>query len=123
MSLAEVEVALKKVADNQVVQGELLSPLERVVERNSEAIAGHGSILDRHGRAIESLANGMIGMQSALTRIVEHVGLLGEHVGHLGEKVDRLTDQVQIMQSGMKRLFERMDRFIRGLETNGHQGT
>jgi hypothetical protein len=115
MSLAEIEVALKKLADNQVVRGELLSRLERVVERNSEAIAEQGSILDRHGRAIESLANGMIGMQSVLTRVIEHVG-------HLGEKVDRLTDQVQIMQSGMDRLFERMDRFIRGLEANGRRG-
>lgn len=72
MTLAEVEVALNRLTDNQIVQGELLGRLERVVERNSQAI-------------------------------------------------ERLTDRMDVMQSAMERLFEHMDRFIRGLEGNGHR--
>lgn len=73
MTLAEVEVALSRLTDNQIVQGELLGRLERVVERNSQAI-------------------------------------------------ERLTDRMDVMRSAMERLFEHMDRFIRGLEGNGHRG-
>lgn len=72
MTLAEVEVALSRLTDNQIVQGELLGRLERVVERNSQAI-------------------------------------------------ERLTDRMDVMQSAMERLFEHMDRFVRGLEGNGHR--
>ncbi|HEV3278190.1 MAG TPA: hypothetical protein VG860_15340 [Terriglobia bacterium] len=71
MTLGEVEVALQRLTENQIVQGELLGRLERVVERNTEAIG-------------------------------------------------RLTDRMDVMQSAMERLFEHMDRFIRGLESNGH---
>jgi DNA-directed RNA polymerase specialized sigma24 family protein len=71
MTLGEVEVALQRLTENQLVQGELLGRLERVVERNTEAIG-------------------------------------------------RLTDRMDVMQSAMERLFEHMDRFIRGLESNGH---
>ena len=74
MTLAEMEVALKKVADNQIVQGELLNRIEQMVARNSEAIG-------------------------------------------------RLAEGQQLMQGAMHRMFEQMDRFIRGLEGNGRRGT
>lgn len=73
MTLAEVEVALNRLTDNQIVQGELLGRVERVVASNAEAI---------------------------------------EH----------LTDRMDVMQSAMERLFEHMDRFIRGLKGNGRRG-
>ena len=79
MTLGEVEVALNRLVDNQVVQGQLLARLEHVVERNAEAIARN-------------------------TEAIEH-----------------LTDRTNVMQSAMERLFEHMDRFIRGLEGNGHR--
>ena len=72
MTLAEVEVALNRLTDNQIVQGELLGRVERVVVSNAEAI-------------------------------------------------ERLTDRMDVMQSAMERLFEHMDRFVRGLEGNGHR--
>jgi hypothetical protein len=73
MTLEEVEVTLKKITDQQIVQGELLNRVEQVTARNSEAIA-------------------------------------------------HLADGMQTMQSAMQRLFEHMDRFIRGLEGNGRRG-
>lgn len=72
MTLAEVEVALNRLTDNQLVQGELLGRVERVVASNAEAIG-------------------------------------------------RLTDRMDVMQSAMERLFEHLDRFVRGLEGNGHR--
>jgi hypothetical protein len=72
MTLAEVEVALNRLTDNQIVQGELLGRVEHVVVSNAEAIG-------------------------------------------------RLTDRMDVMQSAMERLFEHMDRFVRGLEGNGHR--
>ena len=87
MTLGEVEVALSRLTDNQIVQGELLARLEHVVERNAEAIARNTEAIARNTEAIE-----------------------------------RLTDRTDVMQSAMERLFEHMDRFIRGLEGNGHRG-
>ncbi len=67
MMLSEMEVSLKRLADNQIVQGEMLSRVERAVERNSEAI----------GHLAESLAHqadGMQVMQAAMQRLFEHMG-------------------------------------------------
>ncbi|MGH9326962.1 MAG: hypothetical protein ACRD2B_09820 [Terriglobia bacterium] len=72
MTQAEIEASLKRITENQVVQGELLHRLELAVDRNTEAIA--------------QLAGGM-----------------------------------QVMQAAMHRLFEHMDRFIQGLEGDGHR--
>jgi hypothetical protein len=70
-----------------------------VVAENSAAIARN---------AVARLADGMLAIQGAtkaLTEVVE---------GH--------DQQLQVMQAAMTALFERMDRFIRGLETDGHKG-
>ena len=76
----EIEVSLKKLTENQVVQGEMLNRLEQVVARNSEAIA------------------------------------------HNTEAIGHLADGMQGMQAAMGKLFDHMERFIRGLEGNGfHQ--
>jgi hypothetical protein len=40
----------------------------------------------------------------------------------LTEVVEGHDQQLQVMQAAMTALFERMDRFIRGLETDGHKG-
>lgn len=80
MTLGEIEIALKKVTDDQIVQDELLNRLEQVVERNTEAIA-------QNSAAIGHLADGMV-----------------------------------LMQPAMDRLFDYRDRFIRGLEGDGHRG-
>ncbi|MGH9445838.1 MAG: hypothetical protein ACRD3O_08945 [Terriglobia bacterium] len=92
MTLAEVEVSLKKLVDNQVVQGEMLGRLERVVAQNTEAIAQNTAA----------------------------IGHIAQAVASLSDAVAQLNDRTSLMQAGMERLFEHMDRFIRGLEGNGH---
>ncbi|HLI30708.1 MAG TPA: hypothetical protein VKV79_06375 [Terriglobia bacterium] len=66
MTFAEMEVSLKKLADNQIVQGEMLYRIEQAVARNSEAIA-------RHSEAIVRLADGMQVMQAAMQKFFEHM--------------------------------------------------
>lgn len=86
MTVEEIEISLKRLADVQLVQSEFLTRLERVVAQNTEAIAQHTEAIGRHTEVITKLADGM-----------------------------------QLMQSAMERLFEHMDRFIRGLESDGHE--
>ena len=43
-----------------------------------------------------------------------------ERIIALVQRADEDREQLRIMQSAMARLFEHMDRFIRGLESDGH---
>ena|SRR5487761_451419 len=105
MTLAEIEVSLKKLVDNQIVQGELLSRTEQLVARNTEAI----------GRNSEAIAQN-----------TEAIGYIAQATGRVAEVTTRLTEsaaetngRMDVMRAAMERLFEHMDRFIRGLEGNG----
>jgi hypothetical protein len=114
MELQDIEKALETLSGNHVVQGQLLGRVERLVESNSQAIASHDEILTRHERAIESIVNGMVSLQSVVARLVDAVaGMQGE--------IRELAEGQRAMQTSMDHLFERMDRFIRGLESNGHE--
>lgn len=93
MTQAEIEVSLKRLTDHQIVWGELLNRLEQVVARNSEAIAQNTEAIARNTEAI----------------------------ARNSEAIVRLTDGLQVMQAAMQHLFEHMDRFIQGLEGNGHR--
>lgn len=101
MTLGEVEVALKKLTGNQVVQGELLGRLERVTAENTEAIADLTKVVAHNTRAIANLT---------------------EVANRHSESITRLTDGLQLMQDAMHRLFEQIDRFIRGLGGDGRRG-
>ena len=76
-----------------IVQGELMHRVEQAVAHNTEAIAQNTEAIAHNTEAIGKLSDGMLIMQ----------------------------DGMLIMQGAMKSLFERMDRFIRGLESDGHQ--
>jgi hypothetical protein len=63
-------------------------------------------------KALTESVDGLTEVVGGLTEIVEgHERQLPSH-----------DQQLQIMQAAMTALFERMDRFIRGLETDGHKG-
>lgn len=95
MTFAEVEVSLQKLVDNQIVQGELLSRLEQATARNTEAI-GH--------------------VAQATSRVAEVTARLADSAAEANGRMDA-------MQAAMERLFEHIDRFISGLEGNGHHLT
>jgi chromosome segregation ATPase len=58
----------------------------------------------------------------------EHIGTLTNLLGRLAqaeirlvERMEKVESDQQEMRTAMTRLFERMDRFIQGLEGNGHK--
>jgi len=58
----------------------------------------------------------------------EHIATLTNLVGRLAQAEIRIAEQMQgqearltSMETQAKQLFERMDRFIKGLEGNGHK--
>ncbi|MGH9355164.1 MAG: hypothetical protein ACRD10_03455 [Terriglobia bacterium] len=95
-----MEVSLKKLVGNQVVQGELLSRLEQVVARNTEAIAQN---------------------TEAIGQVAQATSRVAEVTARLAESAAATNGRMDVMQAAMERLFEHIDRFIRGLEGNGHR--
>ena len=102
MTFAEMEVSLKKLAGNQIVQGELLSRLEQTTARNSEAIAQN---------------------TEAIGHIAPATARAAEVTARLAESAAETNGRMDVMQAAMERLFEHIDRFIRGLEGNGRHLT
>jgi len=93
MTFGEMEKSLIALRDNQVVQGGLLGRIELAVERNAEAIARNSEALARSSEAIAQNS----------------------------EAIAKLADGFILLQAAMKGLTETVDRFIRGLETNGRR--
>ncbi len=92
-SLAGIDKSLKGLRDNQEVQGAMLWRTE--------------NNLDRLEAALEHLADGQASLLAATKNLSEVVA------SHESQSVE--------MRAAMHALFERMDRFIRGLESNGHK--
>jgi ABC-type transporter Mla maintaining outer membrane lipid asymmetry ATPase subunit MlaF len=93
MTSEEMERAL-------IVQGELMHRVEQAVAQNTEAIAQNTEAIAQNTKAIAHNT---------------------EAIGKLSDGMLIMQDGMLIMQGAMKSLFERMDRFIRGLESDGHQ--
>jgi uncharacterized phage infection (PIP) family protein YhgE len=114
MELQDIQKTLETLSDNQVVQGHLLGRIEQAIARHDAILDRHEDILNRHGRAIESIANGMVTLQSVVARVVDAVQ-------EMQGGIRQLAEGQKVMQASMDHLFQRMDRFIRGLESNGHE--
>lgn len=99
MAVSEFDEKIQRLADFQAAQGVFLDRLEKVVAENSDAIK-HNS--------------------GTITRNSELITRNSEAIRHLSNAVQSMHDNMQVMQDAMHALFERMDRFIRGLEGNGH---
>lgn len=73
--------------------------------------------------SLKRLADVQIVQSEFLNRLERVVAQNSEAIARHTEVVGKLADGMQVMQSAMERLFEHMDRFIRGLESDGHQKT
>jgi uncharacterized coiled-coil protein SlyX len=60
-------------------------------------------------------------LENNLDRLETDLSRLERVVAHNGEAIGKLAGQMLVMQSALERLFERLDRFIRGLESDGHK--
>jgi predicted nucleic acid-binding Zn-ribbon protein len=95
----EMELSMKELRDNQVVQGHLLhrvemnlDRLEENINRLEENINRTEGLVEQNTKAIAKLADGFVLLQSAMKGMVQSVEGLSATV----------------------------DRFIRGMEHNGH---
>ncbi len=103
MTFEEMEHGLKGVQDNMTAQGVMMYRVENNMDRVEADVAHLAS-----ATAIGHLAGATTANSKVITRLEEIVA--------------RLTNDLNVMQAAMKALFERMDRFIRGLESDGREG-
>ena len=101
MTYEEMEKSLVALRDNQVVQGEILNRIELAVERNSEAIARNSEAIARNSEAIARNSDA---------------------IAQNSDAIAKLADGFLPLQAAIKGLAETVDRFIKGLGTNGHHG-
>jgi hypothetical protein len=94
VTFEEMEKSLVALRDNQVVQGEILNRVELALERNTEAIAQNSEAIAQNSEAI----------------------------ARNSDAIAKLADGFLLLQSAMRGLTETVERFIRGLETNGNRG-
>ena len=92
MTFDEIELSMKELRDNQVVQGQLLHRVEMNLDRLEENINRTEGLVEQNSKAIGRLADGFVLLQSAMKGMVQSVEGLSATV----------------------------DRFIRGMEHNGH---
>ena len=92
MTFEELEQSVRGLSDNQVVQGHLLHRVEMNLDRLEENVGRVEGIVEQNSKAIGKLADGFVLLQSAMKGMVQSVEGLSATV----------------------------DRFIRGMERNGH---
>lgn len=92
MTFEEMEQSVRGLSDNQVVQGHLLHRVEMNLDRLEENVGRVEGIVEQNSKAIGKLADGFVLLQSAMKGMVQSVEGLSATV----------------------------DRFIRGMERNGH---
>lgn len=92
MTFGELEKSANELRDNQIVQGYRLARTETNLDRLEAMVERNAQAIERNSQAIEKLADGFILLQAAMKGLIERV------VG----------------------LTETVDRFIRGMEHNGH---
>ncbi len=111
MTFEEIEIALKRVADNQVVQGELLDRLDRKLEQLADVSGDHQQALELLVRVSESHS--------------QQLHQLSEASQTHERRLVGVEDQIALMVSTLNSLLQRMDAFIQGLQKgNGHaEGT
>ncbi len=69
----------------------------------------------------EEMERGLIVQGELLNRVDQAVARNTEAIARNTEAIGKLADGMLTMQGAMRSLFERMDRFIRGLESDGHK--
>ncbi|MGH9359742.1 MAG: hypothetical protein ACRD1O_11310 [Terriglobia bacterium] len=73
MTFAEIEVSLKRMADHQIVQGQMLNRVEQAVERNTEAITRNSEAIGHLAESLTHQADGLQVMQAAMQKLFEHM--------------------------------------------------
>jgi uncharacterized protein YhaN len=101
-SLGGLVAQMKHIEDAQIVQGVLEHRIEQQIE----------SVWDR----IDLLATATERTNSTVEKLLQVVTVHEERLAGV-------EDRTAAMEAAMKALFEQMDRFLRGLGSDGHKGT
>jgi len=102
MTYGEIENALKRVADNQVVQGELLDRLDRKLEQLVKVSENLSQQVHDLWETSQNHERRLVGVEDRLAGV---------------------EDQIALMVSTLNSLLQRMDAFIQGLQKgDGHAG-
>jgi len=101
-SLGGLVAQMKHIEDAQIVQGVLEHRIEEQIESVWNRIDSLSAAAERTNSSVEKL----------LQVVTAHE-----------ERLVGVEDRQAEMQTAMKALFETIDRFIRGLGSDGHKGT
>jgi len=93
MTYEEMQQSMKDLRDNQLVQGQILHRVESNLERVGEKLDRLEIVVEQNSHAINKLVDGQVLLTSAMKGLVQTVEGLSATV----------------------------DRFIRGMEGNGHE--
>jgi methyl-accepting chemotaxis protein len=117
----EMEQSVNELRDNQVVQGQLLHRVEGRFDRIELIVERNALAIQQNTQAIGKLADGMEHLQAAIRAVTQTVEGLVEKVGGLADRIVVLESVVQRVAKSVEGLTKTVDRFIRGMEGNGHR--
>jgi len=113
-SLGGLTSKVKHIEDAQIVQG----VLERRIEDQIDSLRAAIESEFRAAEEIRRMAEATNRAADATLRATEN---LREVVASHEERLVGVEDRTASLEAAMRSLFDHMDRFIRGLKSNGHK--
>ncbi len=101
MTFEQMEHGLKGLQDNMAVQGAMMHRVENNLDRLEADLSRVEALVARNSESID-----------ALTKVAENQE----------KRLAADGEGLRVMQAAMQAFFQRMDAFIRGLESDGHKG-
>jgi len=121
MTVMDIERTMQFIVEQQ-------AQLTASAQRHEERLARTDEQIAKHSEQISKLGEQIAKHSEQISKLGEQVGTLIDLVGRLAqaeirivERMEKMDGRQQEMQSAMTRLFERLDRFIQGLEGDGHR--
>jgi superoxide dismutase len=98
--------------------------MEFIVEQQAQLTASaqkRDEQIARHDEQIAKNSEQIAKHSEQIAALTDLVGRLAQAEIRLVERIEKSEGSQQEMRAAMTRLFERMDRFIQGLEGDGHK--
>ena len=95
--------------------------IERTMQLIVEQQAQFWASAQKHDQQIAELKAGMVKHDEQIATLTDLVGRLAQAEIRLAEQMQGHEARLASLETKATQLFERMDRFIQGLEGNGHK--
>ncbi|MGH9398086.1 MAG: hypothetical protein ACRD18_14700 [Terriglobia bacterium] len=112
--VGELASHMRQIEDAQVVQGVLEHRLERRID-------GLAAMIEVTNQSVQSLSETTLVIGNAVSTLIEQAKSQEDRTAKLEDRTAELERSEITMRAAMEALFARMDRFIRGIEGNGHK--